>query len=334
MQPLMSYPKSLTAALSLLVTLTAAAAPDAPAAEPVRLSTRALDQKVHVEVRDLLEADAEAAARAAVEEILAIEEQVAPGALGARAGTGRAVAVDASLLSLLERAQSFCLWSDGALGPLGGRLYELWEKPGPVPGPEALAAALPTTFCRNLRLDREAGQATSIAGGRLDLRHFALGWAADRAAQALREQGVANGYVEIGPVRLGFGTGPSGRGWRVLLPVFSGLEEPLGEIWLQDQALAIAGFRDRPLEAGGREHLPYLDLRTGQPQDGVIAVLAVTELAVDAQALAASLYLLGVREGQYRAGQLRPAPAVRWLLGSGEGPPLINDFNWSRLRTR
>jgi hypothetical protein len=66
----------------------------------------------------------------------------------------------------------------------------------------------------------------------------------------------------------------------------------------------------------------------------VLAVLAATDLALDAQALAASLFIVGPREGQLRMGSLRPRPNVRWFLGSGGGAPLQVDYRWSELSRR
>jgi hypothetical protein len=41
------------------------------------------------------------------------------------------------------------------------------------------------------------------------------------------------------------------------------------------------------------------------------------------------MFALGPREGMLRAGNLTPRPSIRWLLGTGEGPPVITDHNWS-----
>jgi hypothetical protein len=66
----------------------------------------------------------------------------------------------------------------------------------------------------------------------------------------------------------------------------------------------------------------------------VTGVVTVTELAVDAEALAAALMILGNREGLLRAGVLRPSPAVLWLLGGGEGVPVQAQHDWSRIALR
>jgi thiamine biosynthesis lipoprotein ApbE len=197
-----------------------------------------------------------------------------------------------------------------------------------------LAAAVAAARCGGLQLDAATRRVALPAAARLDLRHFELGFAVDRAAEVLREHGASTFFLRLGAVRRGVGPGPQGRGWRVLLPVFRGFRRSMGEFFLRDQALAIARADDGFLAAGGSGYPPYINLTTGDPRTGVQAVLAVTELALDAQGLAASLFILESQRGQYRLGQLKPRPSVRWLLGSGTGPPLITDYNWTALELR
>jgi thiamine biosynthesis lipoprotein ApbE len=298
-------------------------APAGARAAAVRLSMEAFDGRAVVEARGVAEGDAEAAAQAALEEIVEVEGLAA----SLPTATGEAVPVDQRLASLLGRLQSFCTWSEGANGPLGGRLYELWdaaEATGRPPAAGERSDAARSASCAGLAVDTDAATVTLRTGARLDLRHFAAGWAADRAVTRLQERGVDNGFVQVGPVQRGFGPGPEGRGWPVTLPVFAGFGTSLGVLDLRDAALAISGLRSEV----------HADLRTGRARDGVVAVLAVSELGVDAQGLASTLYLLDTRTGTYRAGQLEPRPSVRWLLGSGEGLPLLVDFNWTALTQR
>jgi thiamine biosynthesis lipoprotein len=255
------------------------------------------------------------------------------GRLNGAAGGGPQV-VDGQVLDILERALSFCAWSDGIGGPLGGRLYSLWGLREPIsalPVPEDLDLARESAACDRLVVDRKAGTAELGAGSRIDLWGFATGFAVDRAVAALKEAGVESGFVSIGTVARAFGPGPGGRGWAIVPPGFPGLEQPLQELWLDDLALAAASMDDGLLGAGGERYAPYLDQRKGRPAEGVVAVLASTELAVDAQALSTVLFATGSRAGQLRLGNLTPRPAVLWLLGSGEGHPLIVEYHWGEL---
>jgi thiamine biosynthesis lipoprotein len=326
--------------LILALLLLAAPAPT-PATAPVRFSAPAFGSQVEVEVRGLPRVAAEAAIQEALAEVAALERTTDPAlpgsgvaALNAAAGAGPQ-AVDPKLSKLLARALEFCFWTEGAHGPLGRDLYRLWGLRAPVaalPDDAALKPAIAAASCSGLRYDTQKNTATLAAGAGLDLWGFAEGEAVDRAVEALKRHKVPTGFVQIGTVRRGFGAGPGGKGWRVVLPVFEGLDQPLGEAWLRDQALAVASASSlHTLRIGGDLYPPYLNQRIGKPSSGVLAVIAGSELAVDAQALAATSMVLTPHEAQLRLGSLRPQPAILWILGSGQGTPLLLEYRWSTV---
>lgn len=301
-----------------------------------RGEARAFGERVVVEVRGMPTAAADAALREAVTELLAVEalvdEEGDLGALNAAAGAG-AREVDPGLRELLERALSFCTWSRGAHGPLGGRLYLAWGFDGGgrgIPAPEEVRQAAGAASCDGLSVDAAAGTANLAPGRRLDLRGFARGFAVDRAFETLRRHGAENVLVEVGGVRRAAGGGPDGRGWPIVLPVFPGMERPLDRLHLRDRALAVVSTVHRPHFVGGDRLAPWLDQRSGRPAEGVVATLAASELALDAEALAVALTVLGNREGTLRLGGLRPPPSVLWLLGDGDGQPLEAPYRWSK----
>lgn len=309
--------------------------------EALQITGQAFGGEVVMAVADLPPAAGEEALRRALEEIRRVEALTDPdgqqpgglGRLNAAAGGGQ-VTVEPQLARLLVRALYFCRWSEGANGPLGGHLYRQWTQDGggEAPPPEALAPALAATGCDGLAVDVEAGAATLAADRLLDLRTFASGHAADRAVVLLQEAGAGNGFVKVGEVTRAFGPGPGGRGWPVAPPDFPGLVEPLERVWLRDQALAIASREDGgPATGASRGPAPYIDQRRGRPAEGVVATLAVSELGVDAQGLATTLFIIGSRNGQLLLGGLRPRPSVLWLLGSGAGHPLLVDYRWSEV---
>ncbi len=327
--------------LALLLAVPLSAAPAAPAAEPSpqRQAGKAFGRPAEIEVRDLpSEAAREAIGRAFAQ--IAETERLADGArpdgglalLNAAAGQGPQKP-DSRLLAMLGRASDFCLWSEGASGPLARDLYALWGLRSPVaapPTPEQVEKAVALAACPRLTLNPEKGMAELAAGSGLDLWGFAEGLAVDAAVEALRQNGAANGFVHIGAVQRGFGGGPAGKGWPAELPQLPGQEEPAEHLYLRDRALAVASAADHPL--GGPS--PYLSQRTGRPPESILAAAVMTEAAADAQGLATSLFILGPREGQVRMGTLRPRPSVLWFLGTGAGPPVQVGYRWSEAGRR
>jgi thiamine biosynthesis lipoprotein len=320
--------------------------------KPVRLSATVFHGPVEVEVRDLPADAARHAIEQALAEMAAVERLTDPeadaegssktagslAALNAAAGKG-AQPVDARLLPALSRALDFCLWSDKAFGPLGRDLNRLWGlrapvQASPVQKPDLLDRAVVAADCGRLAVDAQKGTATLAAGSAVDLWGFSEGLAVDRAVEILRREGARNGYVHAGGIHRGFGPGPDGHGWSVEPPLAPGTTIPLSRLFLRDKALAIASAADRPLKIGEETFSPWISHRTGQPVQGTVATLAFTDLALDAQGLAATLTVTGPGEGQLRLGSLRPSPAMLWLQGSGAGEPLQITYHWGDVPKR
>lgn len=260
----------------------------------------------------------------------------APGGLGrlnAAAG-GPPTSVREPVLTLLARGAAFCRWTDGITSLLGGELYAAWGLRRPVvglPSQATIDQGTDSSGCGHLVVNPEQSSASLGAGSRLDPWGFALGTAVDTVIEELGRQGVTNGFASLGMVARGLGPGPTGAGWAITPPSYAGLSEPLADVWLRDRALAAASPDDARLGAAGEWFAPYLDLRRGRPTEGVLAVLASTQLAVEAQGLATAMFSCGSHAGQRRLGNLSPRPSVLWVLGSGEGRPLLVEYRWAEL---
>ena len=325
--------------LPFLLALLIGAAP----AAPVRQEFQAFGKAAEIDLRDLPPETARQVIEKALAEIAEVERLTAAdrpdgglAALNAAAGNGPQP-VDSRLLAALSRASDFCFWSEGAHGPLGRDLYSIWGLRTPVekpPTPERVGKAVDVAACDRLALAAQKGTATLAAGGGLDLWGFAEGLAVDRAVEVLRQAGAGNGFVRIGAIQRGFGPGHDGKGWPVLLPPIPGLEASAGQIYLRDRALAVAAQADHPLQSSETTGFPYINQRTGQPARNVLATAAITDAALDAEGLAATLLITGPREGQLRMGSLDPRPSVLWLVGSGTGVPLQVGYRWSKVNRR
>ncbi len=304
-------------------------------AQPVRLSVPVYGVTAEVEIRDIRREQAEVLARAALTQIFELSQvfdttSQQPGSLGifnAKAGDGPQT-LDPQAYQLLLRGAQFCLWSSGAYGPLGGPLRHFWqdrERHG-LEDPQVFSLALAAADCDHLRMAAATTSSAELnSGSQVDGWGLREGLTVDLAMEQLAASGVRNAWIEIGPVTRGMGDGPSGEGWPVSLATLPGTSEPIGRILLVDQALAAA----RSPEHGAS---PYVDQRSGRLAEGTVAVFVVTEKAADAQALATTLFVTGMRDGHRRLGSLSPRPAVLWLLGKGGGQPLEATYRWSTVK--
>ena len=109
----------------------------------------------------------------------------------------------------------------------------------------------------------------------LDLGGYAKGYALDRAAALLKQQGIRNALVNIGGNVLALGTHGE-RAWRV------GIQHPrkpgpIATLELHDgEAIGTSGDYQRYFEFGGKRYCHLIDPRSGQPVQGVQAVTLLT----------------------------------------------------------
>lgn len=326
-------PPLLRRLVPLLGLVLAAAAPSGPL-PPLRVSGELAGEPVELEIRDLARIDAEAALDAAWAALATAEREVEA---WTEQSARQPLILAPEPYRLFRRMADFCSWSDGAVSALGGAVSRLWEGDAvaALPVLAAIDGAVATTTCDRMRLDDAARRVEVAVGTVLDLRRFVRGWAVDRAVEAARARGATNLRIRFGPIRRAVGGGADGRGWEERLPAIAGSTTGLGTIRLLDRALVVADATERPIRIAGERFSRYLDLRTGRPSTGVVAAVVATELAIDAEPLAAAMVVLGAHGGQLRLGSLRPRPAVLWLLGSIEGgEPVVTTYHWSSLRQR
>ncbi len=319
-------PASRATGLTLALGLAFLAAPSFADSKVLALTFQALgsEGEIRTVVRDLaLGADPASQAPALDAGLAAIrnfEAQLAKVPLG----DGTPHPFDERMLLLLERAQSACFWSEGILAPFGRGA----ALPAKGPQPEGPAA------CFRAAIDRKKGTATLAQGAVLDLRELAAGYAVDLAIAVLRAGAPGataappdNGWVRLGSVQRSFGIDlkPGAGKWVEPPAPIRRLDAEFRGFYLSDRALAVAASTDEP---------PHVDQRTGNVPTAAIIVLAVTELAVDAQLLSATMLITGSRAGELRLGSIRPNPSILWVYGSGNGLPLYIEHSWSALQRR
>ena len=109
----------------------------------------------------------------------------------------------------------------------------------------------------------------------IDLGGYAKGYALDRAAEILKQQGIHNALINIGGNVLALGQHGS-RAWRV------GIQHPrkpgpLATLELRNgEAIGTSGDYQRYFELNGKRYCHLIDPRNGYPVQGVQAVTILT----------------------------------------------------------
>lgn len=230
-------------------------------------------------------------------------------------GQGREVSPE--LAMLLADAARVSAASDGLFNPAIGGLIQAWGFHA-----DDFKAALPDQGKITILLKAHPRMEDLVfAGGRvssrnptvqLDLGGYAKGYALDRAAALLKQQGIHNALVNIGGNVLALGKHGE-REWRVGIqhPRKSG---PLATLALHDgEAIGTSGDYQRYFELDGRRYCHLIDPRTGHPVQGVQAVTIITHgehAGLLSDASSKPLFLSGVAGWRGAARRMRLPEAM------------------------
>ncbi|HRE16742.1 MAG TPA: FAD:protein FMN transferase [Rhodocyclaceae bacterium] len=198
-------------------------------------------------------------------------------ALNTAIANGQPYRVSPELAGLIRDAQRIAATGGHLFDPGIGQLIALWgfqsdEFRPQRPEPKALAAwkaARPSIADLNVSADFVVtSRKREVA---LDFGGYLKGWALDRAAALLREQGIRNALINIGGNVLALGD-KHGSPWRV------GIQHPrqpgpLASLELHDgEAIGTSGDYQRFFELEGRRYPHLIDPRSAEPVSHTQAV--------------------------------------------------------------
>lgn len=189
--------------------------------------------------------------------------------INAAIAAGKSTNVSAEMAAILSDAQKISRQGNGLFDPGIGRLIHLWgfqsdDFKAILPDPKALAEwrqAHPGIG--DLRIENHSVRSLNSRVA-VDLGGYLKGFALDRAAAILHEQGVKNALINIGGNVMALGS-KNGDPWRI------GIQHPrqpgpLAVLALKDgEAIGTSGDYQRYFELDGKRYCHLLDPRTGSP---------------------------------------------------------------------
>lgn len=212
---------------------------------------------------------------------------------------GRApVKVTGETLALLQRALAYGEKTNGLFDITIGALTRLWgfdeSSEIRLPDIDRLTALRRHVNYRKLVLDSRAGTAMLLDSlAQVDLGGIAKGYAIDRAAAVLLENGIKHFLVNAGGDIFASGEKAAGQAWRV------GIRHPrqagalLAKLEMRDGAIATSGDYERFLLINGQRYHHILDPRTGFPAPYAQSVTVIAPTAEEADVWATALFIAG-----------------------------------------
>lgn len=233
-----------------------------------------------------------------------------------RDGFKRPIKVSKSTFEVLQKAIKFSKLSNGAFDITIGPLVDLWHQAADAnshPTDAQLQQARSKIGYELLHLDaNEMTVRFAVDGMRIDLGGIAKGYAIDKAIQAIQKAGAIGAMVDIGGDMRCFGTPPQGRKYwliglqnpnitkdDIVIPAQAAIQasQSLLTLKLKDAAIATSGGYRRFALIEGKKYSHIINTKTAVPIDNLASVTIISKNAIDADALATAVSVLGPQKG-------------------------------------
>jgi len=262
----------------------------------------------------------------------------------------QAVKVSPALLEVLACAVRFAELSaafdgdgravfDPSIGPLV-RLWGIGTEDERVPGSGEIGEALALVNYRYIQI-KDGEVLLTKKGMRLDLGGIAKGYAADKAAELIREAKIENAIIDLGGNIFALGGKPAGSRFFNRLPfdrLFNiqhektepykiGIQDPAGGrssysayIKVENRTVVTSGNYERFFLRDGQRYHHILSVKTGFPVvNGLASVTIIAERSIDADALSTTVYALGYERGKALLDTFKEVSAVFIFDGERQG---------------
>ncbi len=268
--------------------------------------------RLRLELGDRADANCQAAIAAAVAEVHRLERKYSryttdslTTAINRAAGSGSSVTIDAETAALLQYAQTLWEQSDGLFDLTAGVLRRVWDfKSDVVPLQSAIDQVLPLVDWSQVQWNEESVYLPT-AGMEIDFGGCVKEYAADCAAQRLREHDIAAALVDLAGDMVAIGVPAGHKGWPIGIRHPEQKDTALAQVLLPSGALASSGDYERCMVVGGQRYSHILNAKTGWPVRGLVAVSILAEQCLVAGSSATLAMLWPERE------------ALQWLDGLG-----------------
>jgi thiamine biosynthesis lipoprotein len=209
-----------------------------------------------------------------------------------------------------------------------------------LPDDDEIRRALALVGFQHVALDPDTKSISFLRQGiELNLNAIGKGYALDRAAELLMDNGVDNFLFHGGRSSVlanGCPPGSTCGGWCI------GLRHPLrpagrlAEFYLHDCSLATSGSGTQFFRHRGRRYGHILDPRTGLPAEGILSATVLAPTAAEADALSTAFYVMAPtqvaefcqRRSDIAALLVCPAEREGAVALHGFG---LNENNWSQI---
>jgi FAD:protein FMN transferase len=219
------------------------------------------------------------------------------------------VRVSPDILDILNKALYVSENTGGAFDITIGPIMSLYDFHKKIkPDDREIKRGLNFVNFRDLFLDKQTSSVFLRKKGMLiDTGGITKGYAADKAVEILKQQGIRGGIVAVAGDIKAFGSKPDGKPWKI------GIRNPdqktteddiIATIELTDMAISTSGDYERFFILDGKKYHHLIDPKTGYPASSCRSVSIIAKNGVFTDAFATGVFILGPERGLKVLGRM------------------------------
>ena len=202
--------------------------------------------------------------------------------------------VSEDLFIVLRAAKHYCTISDGAFDITASPLVRLWRRSRrlhELPKEQYVTQAKELVGNHLWELDEGTLSVRLLKSGmKFDLGGIAKGYAVDKAFEIIQKHGISSQLVDAGgDFRVG-DPPPGAEGWKIA--------KDSETVLLKNTAMATSGGRFQFVEIDGVRYAHIVDPKTGVGSTSSQTVHVTAPTAMEADALATAVFILGKEKGK------------------------------------
>lgn len=230
------------------------------------------------------------------------------------------VKVNEELFNLIKRAIGISKLTDGAFDISYASMDNIWKFDGSMtdmPSEERIKASVNKVGYQNIVLDNNNFTVfLKKKGMKIGFGAIGKGYAADKAKTLLKQQGVVAGIINASGDINSWGKQPNGEEWKVAITNPMDKNKSFGFLPILNGAVVTSGDYEKYVVFNGIRYTHIINPRTGYPASGIVSVTVFAPKAELADALATSIFVMGVETGIDRVNQM---PHVECIIIDDSG---------------
>ncbi|MBN1650919.1 MAG: FAD:protein FMN transferase [Bacteroidales bacterium] len=227
----------------------------------------------------------------------------------------REVKVDRELIELIQRAIVISKLTDGAFDISYASMDKIWRFDGTMtemPSAEEIKASVAKVGFKNIIVNKEQSTVfLKLSGMKIGFGAIGKGYAADKAKALLLGKGVSGGIINASGDMNTWGKQAKGEEWKIAITNPMDKNKVFAILPLQEGAVVTSGNYEKFVSFEGKRYTHIIDPRSGYPSSGIISASVFAPSAELADALATSVFVMGIEVGLNRINQL---PKVECII--------------------